>query len=107
MERTVDLPAPFGPSSVVIVPARAVSDTLLNARRRPYDRLTSTRRSSVKSSATPLLDLGVKTFELGHQIGAARSVNRRVDRTLPPARLERRKLGEELVALAVQLAAAC
>ncbi len=35
MDSSVDLPAPFGPRSVVIVPACAVSDTLLNARRRP------------------------------------------------------------------------
>jgi hypothetical protein len=41
MERSVDLPAPFDPSSAVISADRQVSETRFSARRRPKFRVTS------------------------------------------------------------------
>ncbi len=52
MARSVDLPAPFGPSRPTISPLRQSSDTRVNARRRPKFRLSSRMERSRKSALT-------------------------------------------------------
>ena len=52
MARSVDFPAPFGPSRPTISPARQSSDTRDSARRRPKFRLSSRMERSRKSALT-------------------------------------------------------
>ena len=99
IDSSVDLPAPFGPSSATISPARQVSDTRLSARRRPKLRVTSWNVSA--SSRSPLaeqdrgvmtirtradrdlvVERGVDAFERGHELAPARRVALRIDRLL-------------------------
>ena len=54
IESSVDLPAPFGPSSATISPARQVSETRFSARRRPKLRVTSWKVRLSKSTPCPL-----------------------------------------------------
>src|SRR3954466_620663 len=103
IDSSVDLPAPLWPRSAVIVPASAVRETRCSARRRPNVRLTSTRRSAVKSTGTGLFELGVDPFERGHEVGAARRVRTGADAAGAALRLEGGEIREELLAPGLQL----
>src|SRR4051812_935341 len=114
IDRSVDFPAPLWPRSAVIVPASAVIETLLRARRRPNTRLTSTRRRLSKSTVTTnvagrpwsrhrlLIQACVEILQRRDELLAPRGVCRGVDFPLPPLGLERGELREQRVALRLQ-----
>ena len=85
IERSVDFPAPFEPSSATTSPHSHCSDTLLRTRRRPKWRDTSVKVSERKSIRQALrgrlaVELGVDPLERCHELPPPGGVTLGVDR---------------------------